>query len=484
MRLRAALSLTAGALLGASALLLIPSLSGAGHAAEQPPAPATAAPGAALLEPLSYNPSLSLAPLVEQMGPAVVNIHVSQTVEFGGMDLRGVPAPFRDLLPYGGQGGSQERKGQGSGFILSQDGTILTNHHVVDGADTVTVTLSDDREYSARVVGSDPHTDVALVQIEGAKDLPTVRLGSSEALRVGDWVVAIGNPFGLDHTVTAGIVSGKGREIGAGPYDQFIQTDASINPGNSGGPLFNLRGEVVGINTAIVGQGIGFAVPIDLVKEMLEDLRTDGKVARGWVGVGLQDLDPALARRLGADGQKGAVLSQVYADTPASKAGLRPGDLVVALDGAPVKDSGAVVRAIGSKRPGEKVSLEILRDGRNKQVQVELGRRPDEGAPPQALAEGREPRSDSDDALSRLGFAGRDAASVGIQAKAGVVVTRVDPDGAAAERLRAGDLIIEANGLPVKDHKDLRRALSGDDGLILLVVERRGAQHLIELHLD
>lgn len=508
MKPSAVVTLLSGAVMGAGVVVLPQLWSGDVHAAESeasspfhglfdgladaraesadvaPPAPA---------QPLTYDPRVSLAPLVDRLGPAVVGITVSREVAAGGMDLRDVPAPFREFfgIPDGYESPERDRKrvrtGQGSGFLISEDGYVLTNNHVVDDADTVTVQLADEREFEARVVGTDPGTDVALVKIDDVDDLPTVQLGSSEALRVGDWAVAIGNPFGLEHTVTAGIISGKGRVIGAGPYDQFLQTDASINPGNSGGPLFNLDGEVIGINTAIVGQGIGFSVPIDMVKGMLDDLKQDGAVARGWIGVGLRDLDGELAGRLGLEEDTvGVVFTQVYPGTPAAKAGVKPGDVLVTLDGEPVDETTAVVRAIGSHRPGEKVSMGLLRDGKRKTLRVELGRRPDEGALRSGTWSGPEASPDSDgvDPGAALGVSLADPSSMGLRGKDGLVVVQVDRGGPSADRLRAGDRIIEATGRSVRDQADLAAALAEAEGAVLLVVERRGAQVLVDVPLE
>lgn len=426
--------------------------------------------------PQDYNPARSLAPLVENLSPAVVSVTIAQSLP---VELDQLPSWMQ--IPEGAE--EQLRTGQGSGFLISADGYLLTNNHVVSEAESVTVTLQDGRSFDADVIGTDENLDIALVRIEDTAPLPYVELGQASRSRVGDWVVAIGNPFGLDHTVTSGIVSGKGRRIGAGPYDAFLQTDASINPGNSGGPLFNLSGEVVGINTAIVGQGIGFAVPVDMVKGMLEDLKTDGRVARGWVGVGLRDLDDQMALRLGVDpSAEGVVLTQVYPDTPAAKAGARAGDVLVKLEGQPVSDSGEVVRSIGAHRPGEKVSMEILRDGKRKTLKVELGQRPDESA----LARGswRDPQDTPDagvDATRSLGIGVRDARAMGIRDGVGVVVIRVDEDGPAAGRLRAGDRIIEANRRPIRTGDDLGAALAQSDEGVMLVVERRGGQVLVDI---
>lgn len=423
---------------------------------------------------LSYDPSVSLAPLVEAYGPAVVNLEVAQEVELPpGMEA------FPFFSPYGMEEGdeprSQIKRGAGSGFIVSADGYILTNNHVVSDATEVIVRLGDEREFEARVIGTDPRTDVALVKVDTDEELPYVELGVSGDMKVGDWVVAIGNPFGLSNTVTAGIISAKGRIIGAGPYDDFIQTDASINPGNSGGPLFNLAGQVVGINTAInpYGQGIGFAVPIDQVKDIFQDLKDDGRVARGWIGVGLQDLEPELALQLKAE--RGVVISQVYADTPAEEAGLEAGDVVYELDGEEVSDSNTLVRAVGSHKPGETIKLGLYRDGKRKQLAVKLGERPEEralrGQSWRSGPEGAEPEGSSP---GEWGFTAREMPGMGL------VVVRVADGSPADGRLRPGDLILEANGQRVKDAGDLGKHL-GTDGTALLVVQRGEAQVLVTL---
>ncbi|MEC7241883.1 MAG: trypsin-like peptidase domain-containing protein [Myxococcota bacterium] len=337
------------------------------------PTPVTHAQDRAQNVGLNYNPAQSLAPLVEKMAPAVVNLAVST----------GPSQMDPKALEYYRRFGITPRlsENQGSGFLISADGYILTNHHVIEDATSITIRMADEREFEAQVVGSDPRIDVGLVKIDTRERLPFVSLGPSESLRVGDWVVAIGNPFGLSHTVTQGIVSAKGRSIGAGPYDDFIQTDASINPGNSGGPLFDLSGRVIGINTAVssVGQGIGFAVPSDMVLEVLEDLKNRGRVDRGWIGVGLRDLDSSQLASLGLQTLSAAVVfSEVYPSSPAARAGARIGDIVTRIDGRPVADSGELVRMIGSKRAGQSVRLSVLRDGSERTLTVTLAARPDE----------------------------------------------------------------------------------------------------------
>ncbi|HZU84151.1 MAG TPA: trypsin-like peptidase domain-containing protein, partial [Polyangiaceae bacterium] len=313
-----------------------------------------------------------VATLVAKVKPSVVNITTVQEVRVPRGDF-GFPG-FEDMLPFfrqgpgrrrgggGGEGGDEVLKQQalGSGFIVDAQGHVVTNAHVIDDADTVKVKLADDREYRAKVVGKDTRLDVAVLQLENAPaDLPVASLGASDALRVGDYVVAIGNPFGLGNTVTMGIVSAKGRTIGAGPYDDFIQTDASINPGNSGGPLFNLRGQVVGIDTAInpQGRGIGFAIPIDAAKAVLPQLIATGHVSRGRIGAAIQGMDEDLAKALGLDRPHGALVEDVEPGSPAEKAGIKSGDVIVAVDGQDVPHAEELPRMIAQHKPGAHVKL-------------------------------------------------------------------------------------------------------------------------------
>lgn len=441
--------------------------------------------------PANFNPSQSLAPLVDALQPAVVFVTVQQTVEHGSGGWPQEMAPFFGPF-FQTPEMPRSREGQGSGFIISADGYILTNSHVVEQANKLTVKLSDDTEYEAKVIGTDLRTDIGLLKVEAGRDLPFVRLGDSDQLRVGDWVMAIGNPFGLSHTVTAGIVSAKGRFIGAGPYDDFIQTDASINPGNSGGPLFNLSGEVVGINTAIVrqGQGIGFAVPSNMVKEVFDELKDTGRVQRGWIGVGLQKLDADLAAALGSDTREGAVVIAVYTGTPGAKAGLQKGDIIAKIDDRPVKDNEELVRSIGAHKPGESVKLEILREGKAKTLKVELSERPDEKdlnrgiykAPKGEGKEGGSQGGEKADALSGIGislerFDGR------LQGKLrhGLMVTKVDSDGPAADRLERGDLILEVNRKEVHTVSEAEQVLSKSSKLVLFLVERDGSEEFVTI---
>src|SRR5690242_19599663 len=302
------------------------------------------------------------ATLAKRVGPSVVNVSTTQMRKAAA----DAPSPFDGDDPmsqfwqrfFGGRmpRGPQRQMGLGSGFIIDHNGTILTNYHVVDGAQKISVTLSDGKSYDAKVIGKDQKTDIAVIKIDAGHALPAVTMGDSDHLEVGEWVMAIGNPFGLDHTVTSGIVSAKGRQIGAGPYDNFIQTDASINPGNSGGPLINLRGEVVGINTAIFSQsggniGIGFAIPTNSAKEIIPELKGKGKVTRGWLGVSIQSVTPDIANSLGLEKSRGALVADVLKDGPAERAGLKVGDVIVEFDGTEIKDSSDLPAIVARTRP-------------------------------------------------------------------------------------------------------------------------------------
>jgi serine protease Do len=316
----------------------------------------------------------TFAGLVKKERPAVVNISTTSAVQREG-SLLGQGHPFReffgDVLPHEFRGTSL-----GSGFIIKPDGLILTNQHVVEKAEKILVRLSDQEQFEAKLKGSDPKTDIALIQINSPKPLPFVKLGDSDQAEVGEWVIAIGNPFGLEQTVTVGIVSAKGRVIGAGPYDDYIQTDASINPGNSGGPLFNIQGEVIGINTAInpSGQGIGFAIPINLVKKVINQLEKEGKVTRGWLGVMIQEFTRDLAKSFGLRGGEGALVSDVFEKSPAALAGIKKGDVIVEFDGKKIGHMRELPVRVAETPVGKQVALKILRDGREQKVMVRIGK--------------------------------------------------------------------------------------------------------------
>ncbi len=394
--------------------------------------------------------------LAEQLKPSVVNISTAKTVKSRTPSFRGPRSPggvdmfdeFFERFFREAPQSSRKVRSLGSGFIISEDGYILTNDHVVDGADEIKVKLSDGREFKGEVRGLDPKLDLALIKIEAGENLPVAKLGDSDKIRVGEWVMAIGNPFGLEQTVTVGIVSAKGRTIGAGPYDDFIQTDASINPGNSGGPLFNVKGEVIGINTAIVagGQGIGFAIPIYMAKQIIPQLRDEGYVTRGWLGVSLQALDEELADSFGLKNSHGALINEVVVDSPAEKAGLKRGDIILAYNGHTVEELNDLPRLVAETPVNKTVKIKIFRDGKERKVKVKIGKL-DEGE--------REISARGDENGGALGIT---AANVtpelvkrySLEGNEGVLIVRVDPDGSAAEaNLQVGDLIIEADGKEV-----------------------------------
>jgi serine protease Do len=431
-----------------------------------PPAAAHAVPP--MIAPAKAPEGENLANLVDAVKSVVVNVEVVSRVEapqlpdvFGGDDF--FERFFGQPGPHNQRPRQQLQQGAGSGFIIRADGLVLTNNHVVAGAQTIRVRLDDGRTFPAKVLGRDPLTDVAVIQIEGdVKNLPVAALGDSDALRVGDGVLAIGNPFGLASSVSAGIVSAKARHIGAGPYDDFLQTDAAINPGNSGGPLFNMRGEVVGMNTAIVGggTGIGFAVPSNMMKALLPQLEKTGEVTRGWLGVSVQDLTPELAKGLAVPTEKGALVSTVTKGAPAERGGLKPDDVVVAVDGQPIDSSAALTKKVALKQPGTRTALTVFRGGKREEVTVTLGTRPNlEG-----VAKNRREEGGQSDRRERYGLAVRDVPEALTERQgtpAGAQVIDVVP-GSAADRaeLQPGMIIIEAAGKQVRSAADLERVLS------------------------
>ncbi len=450
--------------------------------AASPQAPAGPAPFAT---PPILPGTPDIATLVAKVKPSVVNITTVQAVkvprgDFGFPDLGNLfpflhqPNGSHNGSPHRGGGGDDVMKQQalGSGFLVDEQGRVVTNAHVVDDADTVKVRLADpdNREFRAKVIGKDDRLDVAVLQLENAPhDLPLASLGASDALRVGEYVVAIGNPFGLGNTVTMGIVSAKGRTIGAGPYDDFIQTDASINPGNSGGPLFNLRGQVVGINTAInpQGKGIGFAIPIDAVRSILPQLIATGHVSRGRIGVVIQGMDEDLAKALGLDRPHGALVEEVEPGSPADKAGIRSGDVIVAVDGRDVPHSEDLPRDIAAHKPGTHVKLSVLHEKQKRDVDVVLTALTDESSRGE-----RSPQLGDEKAQPSSGL------GIGIGDEDGqVVVERVAPNGPADGKLRTGDVIEEVNHQPVANANELAskvRAAAADKPVLLRV--KRGDQ--------
>ncbi len=422
----------------------------------------------------------SFADLAARVSPAVVNVKVTSvektafTEQFSGGDF-----PFPGFqFPNPQQPQEFRRQGMGSGFIISKDGLILTNNHVIDNAQAITVTLSDKEQYTAKVIGHDPKTDLAVLKIQPKESLPTVALGDSDATRVGDWVMAIGNPFGLTNTVTTGIVSAKGRTIGAGPYDNFIQTDAPINPGNSGGPLFNMAGEVVGINTAIFSQsggnvGIGFAIPVDLVKSLLPQLETKGTITRGWLGVQIQPVTPELARSFGLKQAQGALVGEVMDQGPAQKAGIKRGDVIVSYDGKKVDDAAKLPMLVASTPVGKTVPVEVIRDGKMTTVNVETGKLND-----QTVAMNAE-QDKGEWGLALQNIRPEERRQMGLNGSSGVAVTAVVPGSPAADAgIQPGDVIMQVNQVPVSSVEAVKSQAaktSGDKPLLLLVRRADGS---------
>ncbi|MDB5375142.1 MAG: degP, partial [Belnapia sp.] len=388
----------------------------------------------------------------------------------------------------GGQGGERRTMGQGSGFIIDGAGFVVTINHVVGEADAVKVELADGRQFPGRVVGTDPKTDLALLKIEAGAPLPTVAFGSSDTLRVGEWVLAMGNPFGLGGTATAGIVSARGRQIGAGAYDDFIQTDASINPGNSGGPLFNAAGEVVGVNAAIFSPsggniGIGFAVPSSLAQSVITQLKDSGRVERGWLGVSMQQIDPTLASALGVADSKGALIGSVEPEGPAARAGLQPGDIVVGFNGQAIAMPRDLAEAVGAVKPGVPVTVAVLRDGHKVEQHVTLGDTPDTREAKGGPAAG----APMANASLGLALAPRGRGTPG-GAGPGVIVAEVRPDSVAATQgLQPGDVILRAGDRAIARPGDVADAVSAarrdNRPAIALQIERDGGRAFIALPL-
>ncbi len=432
--------------------------------------------------------------LAKEARPAVVNIRTVKTIKGGGRVFRhffgnpfGQENPFGDKDPFHDFFGPQRKGPQrdfkerslGSGFIIDKTGYIVTNNHVIEGADEITVKLSNEKEYKAEVIGRDANTDIALIKVD-AKGLAALKMGDSESLEVGNWVVAIGSPFGLEQTVTAGIVSAKGRIIGSGPYDDFIQTDASINPGNSGGPLLNLDGEVVGINTAIVarGQGIGFAIPIDMAADIIAQLKTGKGVTRGWLGVGIQNLTGELKTYYKLGDNTGVLVSQVFADDPADKAGIKVGDIILKVDGQAITSSRELSRMIAGLEVGKQARITILRDGKEMTRSVKLAKREDG----RQVAKAEQEKSD-DLGIKVTALTKETARRLGIdEDEKGVLVTEVEPGGKGDRAgIRTADVIKEINRKHVSSLKEYKKLLgkidSGDE--FSLLIRRPNAGFLV-----
>ena len=405
--------------------------------------------------------AVSFSEIVRVIGPSIVNIRTEKSARNGasafrhfGPQPRGEEDPFDFFEKYFGADPQKEFKQQslGSGFIIDEKGYIVTNNHVIEAADEIQVRLEDGKEYDAEIIGRDPNTDIALIRVSAAASLPAVQFGDSDALAVGEWVVAIGNPFGLDHTVTAGIVSAKGRVIGSGPYDDFIQTDASINPGNSGGPLIDLKGRVVGINTAIISsaQGIGFAVPINLAKGIITQLREDGEVTRGWLGVAIQDITPEMADYYGVEKKAGVLVTEVFEGDPAALSGIRPRDVIISINGLPVETTRDLTRTIADIHVGDTARIEAVRNRETRAFDVTIAKR-NEAA---LVARSTDWDQKEDDlGIQVIDLTSDIAERLNIAPGDGVIITEVAAGSKAeAAGFRAGDVVKEIN------HETIRKA--------------------------
>ncbi|MDR1731370.1 MAG: Do family serine endopeptidase [Synergistaceae bacterium] len=426
--------------------------------------------------------------IVKNDSPAVVNIDVETVSKSSSL-----PSPFRDAPFFKEFFGddfkrfsrSVPMKGRGSGFIVSKEGQIVTNNHVVEGADKITVTLADGKVYVATVLGRDPTFDLAVISIHPDVDLPVLTLGDSDAVEVGEWVVAIGNPFGLEHTVTVGVISAKNRSLHTREvnFDGFLQTDAAINPGNSGGPLLNMDGEVIGINTAIVpyAQGLGFAIPVNMAKQIMDDLVTYGKVKRGWLGIAVQNLTEEFAEAYGVEAEKGVIVGDVFENSAASRAGLLRGDVIVEAQGKPVTDVQGFVSLVRSQTPGSELKLKVLRGGKTTLITAKLDEIPEsEGG----VASSSGKRSSSD-VFKKAGLTLSKLTSdlrrrYGTEREKGLVVTEVE-EGSPAQSagLREGDLILEVNGKKIES--DYPEGTPGEGKSVVLLVEREGRTFFVSL---
>jgi serine protease Do len=423
---------------------------------------------------------LSFADLAEALGPAVVNIKVTKVQKTEAPDFDDPDSPFGEMFKkfFGDVPQMPKRyktQGQGSGVIINTDGTVLTNNHVVEGANEIVVTLADKVEHKAKVLGRDSKTDLAVIRMEGKGPFKAAALGDSSISRVGEWVLAIGNPFGLSNTVTAGIISAKGRIIGAGPYDDFIQTDAPINPGNSGGPLFNMKGEVIGINTAIVpnGQGIGFAIPINTAKTLLPELVSKGKVTRGYLGVNIQNVTDDLAKSLQLKNTAGALVSEVVQGSPAERAGIRRGDVITTFNNHAIKDSHELSSVVAGTAVGKQTPLQVLRDGKEVTLQITVGKMDSqEPATPTEVGEA----SPGKWGLQLQDLTPELARQLGTKAQHGVVVAGVRPGSPAEDAsIQRGDIVLEVNRQPVKGMSDMKEKMEkSKGGSLLLLVQRQG----------
>jgi serine protease Do len=449
---------------------------------------------------------VGFADIVERVKPSVISVRV-KTAEKPTAE-NSDDSPFQPGSPmerffrrFGGPDGFPGFRaprgrgpvsGQGSGFFISADGFAVTNNHVVDGADSVEVATDDGKTYAAKVIGTDPRTDLALIKVEGRTDFPFAKLSETQP-RIGDWVLAVGNPFGLGGTVTAGIVSARGRDIGSGPYDDFIQIDAPVNKGNSGGPAFDTQGEVVGVNTAIFSPsggsvGIAFSIPASTVKSVVAQLKDKGTVSRGWIGIQIQPVTADIAESLGLKKAEGALVSEPQENSPASKAGIVSGDVITAVNGTKVNDARELSRTIGAMAPGANVKLTVVQKGKERTVDLTLGELPNQREARAAVEGERGFRSQRSMELGRLGMSVAPANSVAGAGKEGVVVTEVQPSSAAAERgFKEGDVILEVGGKVVNSAGDVRDAIqtarSENKNTVLIRVRTGGSSRFVAVPL-
>lgn len=419
----------------------------------------------------------SFAELIKKLKPAVVNISTTNKIK-----SRSTPfsSPFEEGHPFGDYFkkffDSPERefkqKGLGTGFIISEDGYVVTNNHVVDKADDIEILLEDGEKYEAKVIGKDPKTDLALLKIETENSLPFVEFGNSDNSEIGDWVIAIGNPFGLGHTVTAGIISAKGRILGIGNYDDFIQTDAPINPGNSGGPLFNLRGEVVGVNTAIIarGQGLGFSIPVNLTKHIIDQIKDGGKVVRGWLGISIQKVTAEIADVIGIKEGSGVLIADVAKESPAENGGLLRGDIVLEYNGEKIKEVSDLTGKVALTPPGTVAKLKIIRESKTRELNIAIGEFPEDEKKAKKKEEPEQKYG-----LTVINITSQIASRFDLSSKEGVIVSSVSRGSAASEAgFRRGDIIIEINNTTIKNLEDYNNRLDeiGKGNSALFLVNR------------
>jgi serine protease Do len=498
-RLLAAGSAAAILVLGLGASTLLPRPAGETAASVQQPAPhlQQVAMRGAPPHMLDAAAPFSFADLVERVSPAVVTVTVEQEINAAaGVNLQDLPEPFRDFFNDQGGGGGKPfnipRKAvaMGSGFIIDKSGFVVTNNHVVESAKRIKVKLTDGREFDAKLIGADPATDVAVLRIKSDRSLPSVEFGDDRQVRVGDWVVAVGNPFGLSNTVTAGIVSSIGRDVGNGPYTNFIQIDAPINRGNSGGPTFDIRGRVIGMNSMIFSPsggsvGIGFAIPASTVREVVSQLEAHGKVARGWLGVEVQAITPEMAASLGAKDLKGAIVANVVPGGPAATAGFRQGDMIVAINGAGVDDSRDLTRRVAALQAGSNATFTILRDGSKQDLHAKVGLRKDQ----QVASNDGNPDAPGSAPTSTAEAMGLGLAAVTPdmrrtynldQGVSGVLVTKVDPNSDAADKgIQPGDVVVSIANKSVRSPQEVKNRIAeaqaaGRSAVLVLVTGQNG----------